>query len=212
MRRLHSLLTLAPSLLLCCLASISAHSHSHIHNPDYLDTISASRHQLPQFRYQSGDSRPFLTRWRDRVLQTVWRIAQPSCHLPGTGRKTSASTASPPPSLLSRYGGDLVLRFEIRSADEAQALADAIDVLLLDVWEFTPDWVDIRLSKDVVSRIPGNGLIRSYSDVMSGSIIARPPAALPPACSYTLNARPCPGHIRVLSIFVLSRSILSTSE
>ena len=43
------------------------------------------------------------------------------------------------------------MRFEIRSAEEAQALSDAIDVLLLDVWEFTPDWVDVRLSKDVVS-------------------------------------------------------------
>lgn len=49
----------------------------------------------------------------------------------------------------------MVLRFEIRSAEEAQALSDAIDVLLLDVWEFTPDWVDIRLSKDVVSSLLG---------------------------------------------------------
>ena len=48
-------------------------------------------------------------------------------------------------------GGDLVLRFEINSIDEAEALAQAINVLFLDVWEFTTNWVDIRLSKDVVS-------------------------------------------------------------
>ena len=152
MRQLHSLLTLAPSLLLCCLASTSAHDHSYLHNPDYFDTLPVLHDQVPQFRHQSGDSRRLLTRWRDRVLQTIWRIGQPSYHSPGTNRKVSASTTSPPPSLLSRYGGDLVLRFEIRSAEEAQALSDAIDVLLLDVWEFTPEWVDIRLSKDVVSR------------------------------------------------------------
>lgn len=155
MRQLHSLLTLAPSLLLSCLTSTSAHAPSYTHHSDYLDTLPDFRHQIPQFRHHSGDPRPLLTRWRDRVLQAIWRIPQPSYHLPGNSRKASASTASPPPTLLSRYGGDLVLRFELRSAEEAQALSDAIDVLLLDVWEFTPDWVDIRLSKAVVPSLLG---------------------------------------------------------
>ncbi len=44
-----------------------------------------------------------------------------------------------------------MLRFEINSIEDAKALAEAINVLFLDVWEFTTDWVDIRLSKDVVS-------------------------------------------------------------
>ena len=44
-----------------------------------------------------------------------------------------------------------MLRFEINSIEEAKALAEAINVLFLDVWEFTTEWVDIRLSKDVVS-------------------------------------------------------------
>ena len=35
--------------------------------------------------------------------------------------------------------------------DEAKALSQAIHVLFLDIWEFTTHWVDIRLSKDVVS-------------------------------------------------------------
>lgn len=66
-------------------------------------------------------------------------------------RQGPAAKASPPQSLLSRYGGDMVLRFNVSSADEAKALAEAIDVLILDVWEFTTDWVDIRLSRDIVS-------------------------------------------------------------
>lgn len=43
------------------------------------------------------------------------------------------------------------MRFEIKSIEEAEALAEAVIVLFLDVWAFTTDWVDIHLSKDVVS-------------------------------------------------------------
>lgn len=47
----------------------------------------------------------------------------------------------------------MVLRFQIQSLEESTALSEAIYVLMLDVWEFTADWVDIRLSKDVVRLI-----------------------------------------------------------
>ena len=53
--------------------------------------------------------------------------------------------------MLARYGGDVVLRFRIQTAEEAKALAEASNVLFLDIWEFTTEWVDIRLAKDVVS-------------------------------------------------------------
>lgn len=43
------------------------------------------------------------------------------------------------------------MRFNISSADEASALAEASDILFLDVWEFNENWVDIRIAKDVVS-------------------------------------------------------------
>ena len=48
-----------------------------------------------------------------------------------------------------------MLRFDIKIEEEAKALADAVNVLFLDVWEFTNDWVDVRLSKDVVDSLLG---------------------------------------------------------
>lgn len=56
-----------------------------------------------------------------------------------------------PGNFLARYGRDVVLRFNVTTEDEAASLAEAADVLFLDVWDFTEDWLDVRLAKDVVS-------------------------------------------------------------
>ena len=61
------------------------------------------------------------------------------------------SNSSPPNTLLERYGKEVVLRFTFSSVEEAKALAEAISVLYLDVWDSAEQWVDVRLSKDVVS-------------------------------------------------------------
>ncbi|KAL9104963.1 MAG: hypothetical protein Q9163_000135 [Psora crenata] len=63
--------------------------------------------------------------------------------------------AKPPPKIVARYGGDLVLRFRIKSSKESEVLAEAIRVLFLDVWESNTEWVDIRLSKAVVPSLLG---------------------------------------------------------
>jgi extracellular matrix protein 14 len=55
-----------------------------------------------------------------------------------------------PNPLAARYGQDIVLRFNISTAEEAKAIAEASEDLYLDVWEFNENWVDIRLSKDTV--------------------------------------------------------------
>ena len=141
MRQLSSLLALGPSLLLWYLLPSA--------NADiYPQSGSSPSFQIPQYPPPKEDGKPVLSRWRDSLIRKIWGVPEQSC---GKKGPESRSRTSPPPSLLSRYGGDVVLRFEIQSAEEAAALADAVDVLFLDVWEFTTEWADIRLSKDVVS-------------------------------------------------------------
>ncbi len=81
--------------------------------------------------------------WRDRVIRLIWNVRLTTAQSP-------IAAATPPTSSLARYGGDVVLRFRMQSEAEAAALAEAVTVLMLDVWEFTAEWVDVRLSKDVV--------------------------------------------------------------
>ncbi|KIW00599.1 uncharacterized protein PV09_07797 [Verruconis gallopava] len=50
----------------------------------------------------------------------------------------------------SRYGQDIVLRFNISTAEDAIAVGDASRDLYLDVWEFNDNWVDVRLAKNDV--------------------------------------------------------------
>ncbi|KAM3416906.1 hypothetical protein BST61_g8494 [Cercospora zeina] len=60
-----------------------------------------------------------------------------------------------PAHTVARYGGHLVLRFNISTSEESASLAEAADTLMLDVWEFAHDWVDVRLSKDSVPLLLG---------------------------------------------------------
>ena len=143
-----NLLAIIPSLLLCFLNTPTTCAYSL--PPNQYRPLPSSPLQVPHSSSRQQDSKTFLTRWRDRVIETVWSIPRIQCQ---NGKITTDEPASKAPTtLLSRYGGDMVLRFNISSVIEAKALAEAIDVLILDVWEFTANWVDIRLSKDVVSR------------------------------------------------------------
>ena len=62
------------------------------------------------------------------------------------------------PSVTHRYGSDIVLRIEVHNAEEVEALADAVNILFLDVWDSNENHVDIRLAKEVVS----NGQLPDY--------------------------------------------------
>ena len=99
--------------------------------------------------YGGAYSRSWLARVRDGLIEALWPISPRSP--PGRTDANTLQMVNPPSKLLARYGGDLVLRFRIGSSGECEALMDAINILFLDVWEFTSDWVDIRISKDVVS-------------------------------------------------------------
>lgn len=87
--------------------------------------------------------------WRDRAIRLVWNAPDRDARDPADIISANADL-TPPTPLPAQYGDDVVLRFRIQSEAEAAALAEAVTVLFLDVWEFTADWVDIRLSKRVV--------------------------------------------------------------
>lgn len=92
--------------------------------------------------------------WRrltNRIFSSIWRPLGPqNDHESNLDPFREARSAHSNPSA-ARYGQDIVLRFNITTAEEANALAEASDDLYLDVWEFNDNWVDIRLAKDVVS-------------------------------------------------------------
>jgi len=63
----------------------------------------------------------------------------------------SRSSSQLPSTLLAKYGGEVVLRFNLSTPYEERMLAEAADTLFLDVWEFTSNWADIRLREEDVS-------------------------------------------------------------
>ena len=82
----------------------------------------------------------------------------------------------------------MVLRFHISSVGEAEALVEAIDVLILDVWEFTADWVDIRLSKDIVSLPVTLRREPLLTRCLLGPLALGPAAPLSSTCSHPIDA------------------------
>ncbi|KAI7261869.1 hypothetical protein KC345_g9638 [Hortaea werneckii] len=108
-----------------------------------------------QHPFLRSPSTPERSRWRrlsGKLIDTVWGLTHDG-HSPIAN--IAKADAQAPPHTFARYGGDVVLRFNISTHDEAKSLADAADTLLLDVWEFTQDWVDIRLAKDIVGPLLG---------------------------------------------------------
>ncbi|KAF1974190.1 hypothetical protein BU23DRAFT_505616 [Bimuria novae-zelandiae CBS 107.79] len=126
------------SLLLLCPSLITAAPHESIW---YDGSPSTGNHSPRPWRKLS-----------DAIIRRVWG-------LPDTQKSlridNGPANGTPGRHLVARYGGDIVLRFNITTAEEASALAEATDILFLDVWEFNSDWVDIRIAKDVVPSLLG---------------------------------------------------------
>ncbi|OBT68226.1 hypothetical protein VE03_02334 [Pseudogymnoascus sp. 23342-1-I1] len=121
---------------------------------------------------------PQLTWLRDTAIEKIFggspkaatdtkKTAQENGQATTSNRRPLS--AQLPATLLAKYGGDVVLRFNITTEEEEAALAEAADTLFLDVWEFTNNWADIRLAEDDVPSLLGllpKSLHNAYSNLM----------------------------------------------
>jgi extracellular matrix protein 14 len=111
------------------------------------------RHQsTEQQPYKSRNVFPNLTWLRDFTIEKVFGVP-PKPAKPGTDRPGSLpppSSSQLPNTVLAKYGGDVVLRFNLSTPYEEKELAEAADTLFLDVWAFTNNWADIRLREEDV--------------------------------------------------------------
>lgn len=90
------------------------------------------------------------TRLRDSLVESVWGLPRRSEGCESRPRNRAKTVSRAPATLQARYGEDVVLRFTIKNQEEVKALVEASNILFLDVWGSHDDWVDIRLSRDVV--------------------------------------------------------------
>ena len=119
----------------------------------HLQLATTAPHDQPALPYDVRSNLPNRTppTWRrlsDAIIRKIWSLPDNQKRL---GDGTSSTHQAATEQFVAQYGDDIVLRFKISTADEAKALAEASDVLFLDVWEFNEDWADIRVAKDVVS-------------------------------------------------------------
>ncbi|EAA58094.1 hypothetical protein AN6119.2 [Aspergillus nidulans FGSC A4] len=146
-------------LLLLAASAITADAvpaGSSITPPPPVEPVSLlSSHSNPQ--------RPW-TRLRNWVIESIWGIPKSQ-----TSRPT-AHDYSAPLQGSTRYGSDVVLRFRVQGLDEAEALTEATNILFLDVWASTTEFVDIRLAKEVTAYVP---LIDNLPEAISATYPAR---------------------------------------
>ncbi|KAF3480421.1 uncharacterized protein GIQ15_05768 [Arthroderma uncinatum] len=118
---------------------------------------SATANTDPILDVQKGSLRApsAWTRLRDSLVESVWGAPRRGKDCEIDTRKQSQATSKAPATLQARYGEDVVLRFTIKTQDEVKALIEASNILFLDVWGTHDEWVDIRLSRDVVPSLLG---------------------------------------------------------
>ncbi|KAI1609634.1 zinc carboxypeptidase [Exophiala viscosa] len=110
-----------------------------------LESHNSLRRAKPSYSYKERQDGPFR-RFRDSIVEKIWS-------LPSKPVQQSFTPSNPirlPENFKARYGNEVVLRFDVRTEDEAKALSKAAQDLYLDIWEATDDWVDIRIAKDII--------------------------------------------------------------
>jgi extracellular matrix protein 14 len=92
--------------------------------------------------------------WRtvaNDIVRRIWPVARIERSFEAEWEEIDAAVSADERRLSAQYGGEMVVRFRIKTPEEAQALARASQRLFLDVWETKDDWVDILLTEKVVS-------------------------------------------------------------
>lgn len=160
---------------------------------------------LDRFTKQSHIHKRPWTLLRDHIISRIWSLPQSwdtkTCGHDQLSKPSNPAREGPPAALLARYGGDVLLRFNISNAEEAEALAEATNVLFLDIWEFTSEWADIRLAKDMVqwSSTKFRNPKEANADGYEGPVLARPASSVARARPYAVDSRSRSSNPRVLS-------------
>ncbi|KAH6668809.1 putative metallocarboxypeptidase ecm14 [Halenospora varia] len=159
---------LLPYLFLLFCVGIEAFAVPWVTN-DNARFAAPQRHQPSEGKLRSVF--PQLTWIRDTAIEKVFGLPPKSTKngCDKSGSKSGPTSSQLPSTLRAKYGGDVVIRFNLSTPQEEEALAEAADTLFLDVWEFTNNWADIRLREDDVPSLLGllpKSLQNAYSPLM----------------------------------------------
>ncbi|KAF3289580.1 putative metallocarboxypeptidase ecm14 [Orbilia oligospora] len=132
--------------------------HDDENHSNTADTFSDIFHAAPR------ESRNSWSKIRNKIVVKIFGSGQRHHGVRSHPHYSSGSSSSgaqkplgdtPAKAPYSRYQNEVVLRFNITTTDEAAALAEAAEILFLDVWSATKDHADIRVDKDVVESLLG---------------------------------------------------------
>lgn len=132
---------------------------------------------IPQSVGHSGDDdRRWSTRLRDTMVGKLFGKADRHGR-----RREQQKHLSQMSKIISQYDGDVVLRFNLSSPEEAKALAEASNILYLDVWSTTKTHADIRMAEVMVciylSKFRGEFFL-TYWDIQVPSVLGLLPDSM----------------------------------
>ncbi|CAZ85373.1 unnamed protein product [Tuber melanosporum] len=104
-----------------------------------------SVHTVQEFP-NPADSAPEPPRWSSRIRDSIIGRLFGDTNRHGR-RKENQRYLSETAKLASQYASDVVLRFTLKTPEEMKALAEASNILLLDVWSTTKTHADIRIAE-----------------------------------------------------------------
>lgn len=115
------------------------------------DISSSSNKLLSKFK----SSPTWTSRVRNKVVERIFGTPpgdkrhgqQHHFHIASSGQSGETKLKT---SQFSIFANDVVLRFNISTVEEARALAEASEVMFMDVWSTTREHADIRMDRNTV--------------------------------------------------------------